>query len=330
MAPTDQVLPYCSSRRHKRPQQQESETTPPKKTRSGPGTRASLAFCLTACLTLLPATVWGMPVLPDFDAATFLPGTAVDNSYFPIVGKETRFYRGEKEEDGETVVERFELTPLGKGPTILGVETTILRDRAFEDGLLVEETFDFFAQDTLGNVWYFGEDVTNFVYDEDGNLISTNDESAWRAGVNGALPGFIMPSDLTIGFNYYQEFAAADAALDQATTFSLGSLVELDIGSFENVLQVLETSELTPDARELKYYAPGLGLILVEEGLDTSFENPEIAVALVDVKKVPEPASLLLFGMGMAGLALVGRGPAMSRRNATGSQLWPNGSRQEL
>lgn len=271
-----------------------------------------------------------MPFLPDFNSATFLPGAAVDNSYFPILGKETRFYRGEKEEDGETVVERFELTPLGKGPTILGVETTILRDRAFEDGLLVEETLDFFAQDTLGNVWYFGEDVTNFVYDDDGNLISTNDESAWRAGVDGALPGFIMPSDLTIGFNYYQEFAAADAALDQATTFALGSLVELNIGHFENVLQVLETSELIPGALEFKYYAPGLGLILVEEGLDRNFENPEIAVALVDVRKVPEPASLLLFSAGMAGLALLGGASGMSRRNAGGGQHSQHGRQQDL
>ena len=257
-----------------------------------------------------------MPFLPDFNSATFLPGTSVDNTYFPILGKETRFYRGEKDEDGETTIERFELTPLGKGPTILGVETSILRDRAFEDGMLVEETFDFYAQDILGNVWYFGEDVTNFVYDNDGNLISTNNASAWRGGENGALPGFIMPADLTIGFNYYQEFAAADEALDQATTISQGGIVELDIGTFENVLQVLETSELSPDAREFKYYAPGLGLILVEEGLDTNFENPEISVALVDIRKVPEPASILLFTLGATGLGLIGGFAPRSRQTA--------------
>ena len=316
MAFEDTVFLSGSPRRC--PRQQRSAPTTSREIRESSGPLSGLLFSLAACLVLLPTTASSMPVLPDFDSATFLPGTTVDNSYFPIMGKDTRFYRGEKEEDGETIVERFELTPLGKGPTILGVETTILRDRAFEEGLLVEETFDFFAQDTLGNVWYFGEDVTNFVYDDDGNLISTNDESAWRAGVNGALPGFIMPADLTIGFNYYQEFAAADAALDQATTFSLGSLVELDIGSFENVLQVLETSELNPEAREFKYYAPGLGLILVEEGLDTNFENPEIAMALVDVRKVSEPASLLLFSMGAAGLVLIGGVPAISRRNAAG------------
>lgn len=256
------------------------------------------------CLAWASGEAGAMPVLPDFSAATFLPGAAVDNTYFPLLGGPERTYRGQKEEDGETVVESFKLSNPGFGPVILGVQTTIQRDRSFENGVIVEDTFDYYAQDTAGNVWYFGEDVTNFVYDDDGNLIETNDESAWRAGVNGALPGFIMPADLIIGFNYFQEFAPADEALDHGTIFSLGETVSLDIGEFTNVLRVLEGTALEPDVREFKYYAPGEGLILVEEDLDEDFMNPEISVALVDV---PEPGSLALLLGGIGVLAFAGR-----------------------
>ena len=137
------------------------------------------------------------------------------------------------------------------------MQTFIQQDLEFEDGLLVEKTFDYFAQDTMGNVWYLGEDVTKFEYDEDGNLISTTMEGAWRAGVNGADPGFIMPADLTIGFNYFQEHAPNDEAMDQGTIFAFIESSRLEFGTFENVLQVFETTELEPDAREFKYYAPG-------------------------------------------------------------------------
>ena len=182
------------------------------------------------------------------------------------------------------------------------MQTFIQQDREFEDGLLVEETFDYFAQDTLGNVWYLGEDVTKFEYDEDGNLIGETMEGAWKAGVNGAEPGFIMPADLTIGFNYFQEHAEADEALDQGTIFAFIAVLMLDIGTFENVLQVFETTELEPDAREFKYYAPGVGLILVEEDLDEDFENPELTFALTQIRSVPEPgtAGLLLLGLVVA------------------------------
>jgi hypothetical protein len=105
---------------------------------------------------------------------------------------------------------------------------------AFEDGLLQERTSDYFAQDTQGNVWYFGEDVTNFHYDEDGNLIGTDSASAWRAGVNGALPGFIMPANPFDGFNYYQEFAPLDGALDQGRIVSVSQQVSVPVGSFSN------------------------------------------------------------------------------------------------
>lgn len=259
---------------------------------------ATSLFALVVTPLLAAYGAQAVPILPDFSAATFVPSAPVSHPYFPLTDfGTTRAYEGEKEEDGEIVTERFELTNFPDGPTILGVPTTTQRDRAFEGGLLVEETFDYYAQDTNGNVWYFGEDVTNFIYDDDGNLIETNSESAWRAGVNDALPGYIMPADLTVGFNYYQEFAAADEALDSAITFALGEIVTLEIGTFSDVLQVLELNELEPDSRGFKYYAPGRGLILEEEGLDEDLMNPELRIEFV-----PEPGTWTLLGIGLLGL----------------------------
>jgi len=237
-------------------------------------------------------------VLPDFSSAVFDPAQPIDNPYFPMTDTRTYVYSGH-DADGP-VDGRFEHTNIGPGPVIAGVQSFIQLDREFEDGLLVEETSDFFAQDTLGNVWYLGEDVTTFEYDEEGNLIDTNTEGAWRAGENGAEPGFIMPAELIEDFNYFKEHAPADAALDQGTIcVAFIDTLTLDIGTFENVLQILETTELEPDEREFKYYAPGVGLILVEENLDEEFANPELVFELTAIRSVPEPdtAGLLLLGL---------------------------------
>ena len=263
-------------------------------------TISALGLAVATC-----APAGAVPLLPDFAAATFLPGDPIDNPYFPILDSRTYVYEGTSTVDGVVVIERFELTNLGSGPTILGVQTTNRRDRAFDDGVLVEDTFDYYAQDTAGNVWYFGEDVTNYVYDDEGNLIDVNDSSSWRAGVNGALPGWALPADTSVGLNYYQEFAFIDEAVDQGTTVANDIVLDTVLGTFTNVLKVLETSEIDPDARGFKYYAPGFGLIFEEGGLDANFANPTDIVPFAFVRdQVPAPAALALFGLGVLALAL--------------------------
>jgi hypothetical protein len=231
-------------------------------------------------------------VIPNFDGATFEPMAPINNPYFPLLDKLTRIF---KSDDGS---ERFELSVVGPGPTILGVQTTSRRDRSFEEGRLVEDTFDYFAQDKAGNVWYLGENVTNYVYNDAGKLVGTNNESAWRAGVNEAKPGFIMPADPAnkIGFNYYQEFAPQDEALDQATHHALLSTFETGLRGYDNVLRVLETTEAEPNSRGFKFYAPGQGLIAEWEGLDPALAEPELTLELV--KTIPEPSSAALLPVG--------------------------------
>ena len=265
--------------------------------------QAVLTFVTCTLMLAAPATA---QVMPDFAAATFVPGAPIDNNYFPILDGRTRVYVG-RTPGGEPTGERFELTRIGIGPTLLGVQTTARRDQAFDGDLLVEDTIDYYAQDSAGNVWYLGEDVTNFEYDDEGNLIGTNDDGSWRAGVNDAQPGFAMPTDLTLGFSYFQYFAPNDEAVDEAVTGAILDDITIGIGTFDDVLKVLETTSLEPDLREAKFYAPGIGLIMEWEGLDENFENPEVITELT--VPVPEPGMLSLLAA-----ALIGAGGLRRRR----------------
>ena len=243
--------------------------------------------------------------LPDFDAASFVRGAPIDNAYLPwrVGAKSAQVARYIA--DGEHVTERDAQKVLGHGPKILGVRTTTVLDKGYENGVLTEKTFDHYAQDRQGNVWYMGEDTTSFERDDNGHVISRSTEGSWRAGRNDALPGYAMPVNLAPGFAYYQEFAAEDDALDEART--IGILDSLKVGSttYRNVLQVLETTAAEPDSREFKFYAPGVGLIRAEEGLDAALSNPE--VTFNRVAAVPLPPTLVLLVAGIAGLLALGR-----------------------
>jgi hypothetical protein len=256
---------------------------------------AAIGLAIGLTLAFGPAAA-ATTVLPDFGAAVFNPAAAVSNPYFPLLDEKTRIFTA-RDALGNPVDERFELSKVGAGPVILGVTTTSRRDRAYEGGLLVEDTFDFYAQDSSGNVWYFGEDVTNYVYDQHGKLIGTNTASSWRAGVNGALPGYIMPALPALGQSFFQEFAALDGALDQAEIDATGLRLTVGGVTFNDVVRTYETTALDAAAREYKFYAPGQGLIAAHEGLDTSRQNPQLILERVAVVPEPSTAWLLLLGL---------------------------------
>jgi hypothetical protein len=188
----------------------------------------------------------------DFSGARGRPNP-IDNAYFPLRPGTTYVYDGTK--DGEPQHDVLAVTRERK--PILGVSTVVIRDTVTVSGILLEDTFDWFAQDDGGNVWYFGEDTKE--YDAQGNVIST--AGSWEAGVAGAKPGIVMEARPSAGDTYRQEFAAGEAE-DMASVQSGSKHVSVAYGSFEDVLQTKEFSCLEAGI-DHKYYAPGVGLVLV-------------------------------------------------------------------
>lgn len=196
--------------------------------------------------------VEGQAYEPQIDPADFVE--VIDNPYLPLVPGTTRVYEGVS--DGER--ERSVVSVTSDTKAILGVTTTVVRDRVFVGGELVEETFDWFAQDRFGNVWYLGEDSADY---EDGRVVST--AGSWEAGVDGAQPGIVMLGDPRVGDAYRQEFLEGEAE-DLGEVVELGATVEVPHGAFDDVLVTEDRTPLEPDVLERKYYAPGVGVVLEE------------------------------------------------------------------
>jgi hypothetical protein len=190
---------------------------------------------------------------PQIDPADFV--SVIDNPYFPLTPGTTFTYEAETEDGRETDV----VTVTHDTKEILGVTCTVVRDTATLDDVIEEDTFDWYAQDKEGNVWYFGEFTTQFE-----NGVPVGHEGSWEAGVDGAQPGIVMPADPQSGDSYRQEFLAG-AAEDMAKVLRLNASVSVPYGDFENCLETKEWSPLEPGVIEHKFYARGIGLVLVEE-----------------------------------------------------------------
>ena len=187
----------------------------------------------------------------ELDPADFT--TEIDNRYWPMRPGTRWVYR---ETDAEGAEQRDVVTVTNETREVMGVEARVVHDVVTEDGELVEDTFDWYAQDADGNVWYLGEDTKEY---EDGKVATT--AGSWEAGVDGALPGVIVPAEPEVGMTYRQEHYAGEAE-DAAEILSLSERAGVPYGSFEDVLLTKDFTPLEPDVLEYKLYAPGVGPVL--------------------------------------------------------------------
>lgn len=187
-------------------------------------------------------------------ALALVPGpadftTRIDNPYWPMVPGTRWTYRTGAERDAVTVTNETRLIANG-------VTARVVRDTAAKGGEVVEDTFDFYAQDREGTIWYLGEDTAEF---DHGRL--TSREGSFEAGVDGARAGVVMPAHPRRGLRYRQELYKGHAE-DRAEVLSTHELAETPFGRFKRVLLTKETNRLEPDVLEYKLYAPRVGPVL--------------------------------------------------------------------
>jgi len=193
-------------------------------------------------------------VMKNIDPNNFV--RKIDNPYLPWIPGTTFIYKNVIIEDGNQQVEIDTVYVTHDTKLILGVECRVVHDFVSRAGKRTEDTYDWYAQDKDGNVWYFGEDSKDFQH---GQWVS---EGSWEAGVDGAEPGIVMwahPED-HIGEAYRQEYLK-DVAEDKATVLSANSTVAILMGTFKHCVVTQEKTRLEPDVRETKSYAPGIGNI---------------------------------------------------------------------
>jgi len=178
----------------------------------------------------------------------------VTNPWYPLKPGMLLVYKGS--EDGEKL--REVLTVTTKRKNIQGVETTSVNDLMYKNGELVERTTDWYAQDSKGNVWYFGEDTAEL---EDGRVTST--EGSWQAGQDGARAGIFMPARPKIGQSFQQEYYKGHAE-DRFKIVSLSKKVKTPAASSRKAMLTIETTRLEPGVVDHKYFIKGIGTVIEE------------------------------------------------------------------
>jgi hypothetical protein len=175
----------------------------------------------------------------------------IDNPWLPLKPGRTWVYTSASAEGPQ----RITVTVLEDTRDIQGVTATIVHDVVTgPGGKVLEDTYDWYAQDRKGNVWYLGEDTTEY----GGKQAST--EGSWEAGVDGARAGIAMLAKPRVGDGYKQEFLAGEAE-DQAQVLALDAKATTPAGVFDDLLQTEDSTPLEPGVVENKFYARGVGVV---------------------------------------------------------------------
>jgi hypothetical protein len=205
-----------------------------------------------------PASPSVAPKLPtgadpvSLDPADF--SADITNPYWPMKPGTRWIYRGV--EDGNPSQDIVIVATTSTKKLANGITARVVRDTARSKGQIVEDTVDWYAQDSDGNVWYMGEQTAEF---ENGKLVSR--AGSWEAGKEGAMPGIMIPARPEVGQMYRQEYKKGEAE-DNGQVLATNNLVGVKAGHYKGALVTMDTSTIEPDVVEFKFYAPNVGPLL--------------------------------------------------------------------
>jgi hypothetical protein len=178
--------------------------------------------------------------------------TNIDNPYWPMRPGSHWVYR--EVENGEA--QRVDVTVTNRTKTLAGIAARVIHDRVSRNGETLEDTYDWYAQDSAGNLWYLGEDTAEY---ENGKLKTK--EGSWATGVDGAEPGIVVPAHPKQGMTYREEYYAGHAE-DGAEVLGVNSQVQVPFGRFKNAMLTRNFSTIEPTVEEMKLYAKGVGPVM--------------------------------------------------------------------
>jgi hypothetical protein len=223
---------------------------------------------------MLPQSAQAREISIPFNPANFSNPLTINNQFLPLVPGTIMIYRSDTPDGCEQ--NRVEVTN-DKKKVAAGVTARPVHDQVFAGATctgpltLVEDTFDWYAQDNDGNVWYLGEDSK----DCDANGCTQNDGS-WEAGADVAnsgtlgVAGIIMLAHPRKGDEYQQEFYE-----DHAEDIAAVQAIDIDVtlsrpdahqpGIFHHCLNTKERSTLESGSVAQKYYCPGIGQVAEED-----------------------------------------------------------------
>lgn len=223
-----------------------------------------LLLLFAACGDPDPNQALGVELSIDVCASTAGPFSAnITNRYFPMpVGQMLIL-----EEPGGAG-SRVAITSLAETETVAGVVTRVIHEYETEDGVLVEQSWNYFAQAADGTVCYFGERVDIY----EGGVVVAHD-GQWRADEGGFLPGIQMPPEPAAG-TYHAQERAPGVAEDYANIVAIDELITVPQGTYTDTVRTSEWTPLEPGHLSGKSYAAGVGLLDDNGALLTAIAVP--------------------------------------------------------
>jgi len=220
---------------------------------------ATLSGCGASPLELGPSGVDGLTVpTPSPDAADFA-GDAT-NQWFPLVPGTRWTYRQDWPTGGRSVVAEV----MRRRRVIAGVDTTPVRWQVRSHGTARTVMVRWYAADSGGNVWWFGQRVLAH-----GGRLDRLAARSFQAGREGAEAGLVIAAEPRQGDGYLN--AEQPGVVERrSTVLSLTGTVATSKQTFHDTVITRDVAAMDASHTVQTYFARGIGIVAQEDSQEAS------------------------------------------------------------